>query len=280
MSRSPHREVNKTPKSLADSESVIAFSDPTNSKSVLVIPCLDEGERLVGLLRRIDELGLNKLVDILVVDGGSKLEPVDWDQLRSHRVSCGITYQGSSGLSGQLQAAYSFCLERGYEFILTIDGNNKDDPEGIPRIIEALSSGFDFVQGSRFLPGGAHSRTPLLRMIAVRLIHAPLLSWSSGAKWTDTTQGFRGYKAEMVGDERLDLFDRRFKNYSLLAYMSHRAPRLGFKVAEVGTRRIYPKGKVPTKISSLRGNWSILADLVRVVSGKYDAPSQHNDGKP
>jgi hypothetical protein len=33
-----------------------------------------------------------------------------------------------------------------------IDGNDKDDPEAIPRFIEALKDGVDFVQASRFVP--------------------------------------------------------------------------------------------------------------------------------
>ena len=32
----------------------------------------------------------------------------------------------------------AFVLEEGYEGIVTIDGNDKDDPEAIPRFIDAL----------------------------------------------------------------------------------------------------------------------------------------------
>ena len=38
--------------------------------------------------------------------------------------------------------------------IITIDGNNKDDPEAIPHFIESLNKGIDFVQASRFIKGG------------------------------------------------------------------------------------------------------------------------------
>lgn len=44
-------------------------------------------------------------------------------------------------------------LDQGYEGIVTIDGNDKDDPVAIPQFIEALRQGFDFVQASRFISG-------------------------------------------------------------------------------------------------------------------------------
>ena len=246
------------------------FSAARQNDAALVIPCLDEGARLTTLLGRISSLGLIDLVDILVVDGNSTEQPPDSDELFSLGVSCGIVYEGNRGLSGQLQLAYSACLAMDYEYILTIDGNNKDDPEGIPRILSTLKAGYDFVQGSRFVAGGSHTRTPLLRLLAVRLIHAPILSWSSGKNWTDTTQGFRGYRAEMLKDARLRVLDTKFANYSLLAYLNHRSPQLGFRAVEIGTRRNYPKGKTPTKISALRGNWGVLADLMKVAFGHYD----------
>ncbi len=63
----------------------------------------------------------------------------------------------------------------------------------MPRIIEALQQGVDFVQASRFVPGGAGENTSQSRDFAIRFIHAPMLSLFSGFRWTDTTQGFRAY---------------------------------------------------------------------------------------
>lgn len=40
-----------------------------------------------------------------------------------------------------------WALERGYRGVITIDGNNKDSIEDIPRFIQKLEEGYDFVQG-------------------------------------------------------------------------------------------------------------------------------------
>ena len=46
-----------------------------------------------------------------------------------------------------------WALTRGYQGILTIDGNNKDSIESVPLFLEKLGEGFDLVQGRRFIKG-------------------------------------------------------------------------------------------------------------------------------
>jgi dolichol-phosphate mannosyltransferase len=137
--------------------------------------------------------------------------------------------------------------------IISIDGNDKDDPEAIPRFISALSDGVDFAQASRFIAGGVAENTPISRGLAIRLVHAPMLSLFSGFRWTDTTQGFRAYSRKMLLDPRIAPFRDVFQTYELLAYLSYRVPRLGYRCLEIPTIRRYPKGEVPTKISGIRG---------------------------
>jgi hypothetical protein len=165
---------------------------------------------------------------------------------------------------------YAFALEQGYEGIVTIDGNDKDDPEAIPRFIQALQGGVDFVQASRFLPGGVAENTPVSRDLAIRFVHAPMLSAFSGFRWTDTTQGFRAYSRRMLLDPRVAPFRDVFMGYELLAYLSLRAPQLGFRCVELPTVRRYPQGEVPTKISAVRGNLAVLGVLFKACLGRYN----------
>jgi hypothetical protein len=101
------------------------------------------------------------------------------------------------------------------------------------------------------------------------MIHAPVLSWSSGFHWTDTTQGFRAYSRQLLCDPKVAVFRDVFQSYELLAYLSHIAPRLGYRCKERATARRYPVGEVPTKISAVRGNLQVLMTLFRAASGTY-----------
>jgi len=236
----------------------------------VVIPVINEGNRIRQLLERMSAQLVSSQADILVMDGGSSDGSLATAMLAEHNVRALLVKTGAGKLSAQLRCAYAFAVEQGYEGIITIDGNDKDDPEAIPRFIDALQNGVDFVQASRFLPGGQAENTPKARNFAIRLIHAPLLSLSSGFHWTDTTQGFRAYSRRLLTDPRVAPFRDVFSNYELLAYLSHRVPRLGYRCLELPTIRRYPPGKVPTKISFLRGNLTLLATLIKACLSVYD----------
>jgi dolichol-phosphate mannosyltransferase len=236
----------------------------------VVVPVINEGARIRRLLQRMATLRIPDCADILLVDGGSTDGSLALDGLRAAGVRGLLVKTGPGRLSAQLRCAYAFALQQGYEGIVTIDGNDKDDPEAIPRFIAALEDGVDFVQASRYIVGGVAENTPASRDMAIRFVHAPLLSWSSGFRWTDTTQGFRAYSRRLLLDPRVQPFRAVFEGYELLAYLSYRAPRLNFRCLELPTTRRYPPGEVPTKISSVRGNWQVMQVLLRACRGGYD----------
>jgi dolichol-phosphate mannosyltransferase len=236
----------------------------------VVIPVINEGQRIRNLLARMAALGIAGVADVVIVDGGSTDGSLEPAALQQNGVRGLLVKTAPGKLSAQLRCAYAFALEQGYEGIVTIDGNDKDDPEPISRFIQALQDGADFVQASRFLPGGVAENTPVSRDLAIRLVHAPMLSLFSGFRWTDTTQGFRAYSRRMLLDARVAPFREVFSGYELLAYLSYRVPKLGFRCVELATSRRYPKGEVPTKISSVRGNLTVLGVLFKACFGRYD----------
>jgi len=236
----------------------------------VVIPVINEGGRIKSLLSRMAAININGIADILIIDGGTTDGSLELEALRKKGVRGLLLKTGPGKLSAQLRCAYAFALDEGYKGIVTIDGNDKDDPEALPSLVGALEDGVDFVQASRFIRGGVSENTPLLRTVAVRCIHAPVLSLFSGFCWTDTTQGFRAYSRKMLIDPGISPFRDVFTGYELLAYLSCRAPKLGYRCLELPTIRRYPKGEVPTKISSVRGNLDLLRVLLRASLGGYN----------
>jgi len=236
----------------------------------VVIPVINEGERIKSLLKRMEANQIPAIADIIIVDGGSTDDSLELNALRKVRVRGLVLKKGPGKLSAQLRCAYAFALDQGYEGIVTIDGNDKDDPEAIPRFIDALKEGSDFVQASRFKPGGASENTPKLREFAIKYIHAPMLRLASGFKWTDTTQGFRGYSRRILLDPRVAPFRNIFSSYELLAYLSYRIPKLQYRCEELPTKRAYPVGDAPTKITKFKGNFSVIMALINSCLGFFN----------
>lgn len=233
------------------------------------IPVINEGDRIRKQLREM--LPLASVADVIIADGGSTDGSTAESELRRAGVRTLLIKRGPGRLGAQLRMGFSYALDQRYDGVVLMDGNGKDDPEAIPRFIGALEAGSDFVQGSRFLPGGEAIHNPASRLLGIRLLHAPLISWSAGVRYTDTTNGFRAYSSRFLADPRVALFRDIFAGYELHYYLSIKAGQLEFKVTEIPVRRIYPKeGKTPTKISFFKGNMDVMRCLLRACLHKYD----------
>lgn len=238
----------------------------------VLIPVINEGERLRGELGRAREAHVPDRADIVVCDGGST--DGSTAALRTFGVNTLLVKEGPGRQGAQLRMGIYWALERGYKGIITIDGNDKDSIEDVPAFIAKLKEGYDLVQGSRFIPGGKAVRTPLVRLVSVRLIHAPVISLTAGQHFTDTTNAFRAYSRQYLEDERVRPLRDIFMTYELLAYLSVRATQLGYRACEIPVTRTYPeKGATPTKIKGIRGNWELMKILVKNLSGAY-APKE------
>lgn len=240
------------------------------SEYCLIIPIINEGQRILTELDKAMNSNIHKLCDIIICDGGSTDESTNQDVMIGHGVNTLLVKRDVGKQGAQLRMGFYWALQRGYKGIVTIDGNNKDSIEDVPSFIKKLEEGYDFIQGSRFIQGGKAINTPLSRYIAVRCIHAPMISLTAKKKFTDTTNNFRAYSRNYLLDKRVNPFRNVFMTYELLAYLSVRADQLGYKTCEIPVARVYPKHeKTPTKISPLKGNFELIKILFNNAAGKY-----------
>lgn len=246
---------------------------PRATRYCLVIPVINEGERIRRQLAETHALGLTAQLDVIIVDGGSTDGSLDEGFLRAHGVRALVTKTGPGKLSAQLRCAYAYALVERYDGIITIDGNGKDSVESLPLFIAALDAGVDYAQASRFIKGGEGINTPRSRLFAIRLLHAPVLSLA-GRRWlTDTTQGYRAYSARYLLDPRVKPFRDVFVRYELLAYLTARAGQLGYTVKEIPTRRAYPADEaIPTKIGGAHAHLDLIKVLFKTLRGDYNPP--------
>lgn len=247
---------------------VVAYA-PKRHRYCVAVFVINEGERLLRQLDRMRPLAED--VDLLVADGGSSDGSTARSALEPRGVRVLLTKMGPGGLSAQMRMAFDYALEEGYEGVVSMDGNDKDDPAATGLFLRALDDGFDYLQGSRFTPGGRAVRTPLTRLLAIRLVHAPLISRAAGFRYTDTTNGFRGYSRRLLIDPRIAPFRSVFSSYELHYYLAIRSARLGFRVKEIPVTRSYPaSGRTPTKIRGLAGYRIVLRDLFRACRHRFD----------
>lgn len=229
---------------------------------------INEGKKIqkqMGVMKKYADQ-----IDIIIADGGSTDGSLADDILKKNSVRTLLTKKGPGKLSAQMRMAFAYALNEGYEGVVVVDGNGKDDVSAIPQFIKMLNEGYDHVQGSRFIPGGKAINTPLERLVGLHLIHAPLISLASRRRHTDTTNGFRAYSSKLLSDEVIAIFRDVFMTYELHYYLAIEASRRKYKITEIPVTRAYPaKGKTPTKISPIKGNIHVMGVLLRAVRGKY-----------
>ena len=226
----------------------------------------NEHVKIEATVRRIFEARLEEKlpgckVEVVVVDDGSTdsypatlQKQYGFTLLRNER-NCGIGYS--------IRRVIRYGLENKHDILVIMAGNNKDEPTEIPKLVAPVLEGrVDFVQGSRYLPGGNYGMMPLYRRIATQFVHPWCMFLVTGKRLHDTTNGFRAIRLDVMRDSVWNLdqawLDRYGLEYYLLYYFVTR-----FRFAEVAVTKIYPPKELGyTKISPLRGWWDILKPLV------------------
>jgi len=199
--------------------------------------------------------------EVLVVDDGSTDQTAAIARQEGATV---VSRPQRGGAGAAIRTAIAYARQHRYDVLVIMAGNNKDRPAEIPRLLQAIrEEGCDFVQGSRYLPGGDFGNMPLYRRVATQYVHPLLFSLVTGRRITDSTNGFRAFRLTMLDDPRIDLEQDWLDRYELEPYLFFKAIALGYKVKEVPVTKIYPPKELGyTKMKPITGWWSILRPLL------------------
>ena len=225
-----------------------------------LLPCFDEADRVGPVLA-----ALPRLVErALVVDDGSRDGTGGVARAAGAAV---LRLPRRRGVGAALRAGYAWALEQGFEVVVVLAGNGKDDARQVPALVEPLEADLaDLAQGSRWLSRApALGAMPRYRRLATRL-HPLLFSLAVGQLVTDSTNGFRAVHRRVLGDARLHLDAPGLDGYQLEPTLYARAIALGYRTVEVPVRKVYPAtpdGRTVTKMRPGVGWAQLLSPVVR-----------------
>ena len=224
----------------------------------------NENVKLKSVIERFLKSEISKTSDYLVVDDASDDGTTEVIQSFASRGVATIKHEYRRGVGAAIRTAIGYAKDKGYDMLVIMAGNDKDNPEEILRLIDPIvRGGYDFVQGSRYLGvEGIGGDMPRYRKIATRL-HPWLMSVITGCRVTDSTNGFRAFRLSIFNDAKINIDQPWLDQYELEPYLLYKVITRKFKFREVAVTKIYPSKRLGyTKMRPVIGWWSILRPLI------------------
>jgi glycosyltransferase involved in cell wall biosynthesis len=143
----------------------------------------------------VDGLAVSTLV---VVDGG---DDGTEDIVAAYGAYCAVL-PVNMGQGVALRLGYDLAAAHGASYVVTLDADGQNDPAEVPAFVKPLVDGTaDFVIGSRRL--GIDETTDKVRMAGV-VLFATVINALTGQHLTDTSNGFRALRIEVLKDVTLE----------------------------------------------------------------------------
>lgn len=221
----------------------------------VILPALNEAGKIGPSVRRQPR----GIVDqVIVVDDGSTDTTAAEARAEGAEV---ISHERNRGVGAAIRTGIGRAAEMGVDLCAIMAGDDQDDPEELSRLAEAIvHGGFDFVQGSRYLPGGRRVNQPLSRT-AMTWGYSVAFSIFVGRRVTDATNGYKLFRTGLATGMNLD--QSWLDRYELEPYLLWNAVRKA-KWKEVPVTKVYPaqRSQGYTKMKFWRDWWGISRPML------------------
>ncbi|NTV65054.1 MAG: polyprenol monophosphomannose synthase [Oscillochloris sp.] len=227
----------------------------------VIIPTYNEADNIGQL---IPQILANPRCRVLVVDDGSPDGTgAIVAQIAREEPRVGLLARpGKLGLGTAYIAGFKRALAEGAQLIIEMDADFSHDPRYLPDLIEAASSRYDLVIGSRYVRGGGTADWGVGRKVISRggNVYAGVIL---GLPVADSTGGYRCYRRGVL--ETINLDAVRSNGYAFQVEMVYRARRVGARIGEIPI--IFPDRRVGKSKMSRRIFFEALINVWRLRLG-------------
>ena len=196
------------------------------------------------------------LAKILVVDDGSSDSTADIARAAGAQV---ISHDKNRGNSAAIKTGFQYALEKGFDYVVTIDGDGQHNPDEIPSVLgNVINNGHDISIGYRV---GDQTEMPKWRKIGKRVLDYGT-SLGAGGVVSDSQCGFRAFNRRAVESITPRLTGN---NFSVESEQLVRAHELNLGVTNTSVSCKYENLDTSTKNPATHG-MSVLSYVIWLVA--------------
>lgn len=217
-------------------------------KISLIIPAMNEEQNLPKLLEKIN---YENFTEVILVDGKSSDDTIKIAKKLIPSIS--ILNQKSCGKGAAMKEGADYAKS---DYLIFIDADGSMKPNETNVIISKLTSGYDFVKGTRNSLGGNSFDITLFRRIG-NLVFTKLTNLLYHSDYTDLCYGYFGIKKEIFTNMKLNE-----NNFGIEAEIAIKAKNTNCNIIEFGSIE-YPRYYGSSNLNSIKDGWAILKTIFR-----------------
>ena len=221
------------------------------SDTLVITPTYNEKENIEKIIRKV--FSLDKEFDMLIVEDNSPDGTADIVKRLMKEFPDRLFIKerkGKLGLGTAYLAGFDWGLEHGYDYMIEMDADFSHNPDDLPRLYAACSSGKgDVVIGSRYVDGKISVVNWPMGRLMMSYYASKYVHLVTRMNVFDSTAGFVCWSRRVL--EKMKFDKVKFVGYAFQIEMKYTATRLGFRIHEVPiifTDRVLGTSKMSMKI--------------------------------
>lgn len=208
---------------ISRSKTLLNYFPSVRPSVLVIIPAYNEALNITRVIHSIQEHA--PYADILVIDDGSRDQTVFLAQSVGAMV---VSHPFNMGYGVACQTGFKYAHQKGYEYVIQMDGDGQHEPACIPELLKAVQDpDVDVVLGSRWL-GQGNYKGPLLRRFG-KFFFAYLANLFTHLAVTDPTTGYQALSKQVVQFYCTAVYPTDYPDANMIILLD----RSGFRVKEV-----------------------------------------------
>ena len=232
-------------------------------KLSVVVPVYNESKNILILLNEIKK-NISHDDEIIVVEDGSVDNTLD----EIKKFECKLIVHKKNIGKGQ-SLIDGINLAKG-DIILFLDGDGQDDPSEIPKLLDGINKGYDFVIGSRFVEDDKKKITRYTKTALSNINWFGnkgltfFINFLFGLNIKDTQSGFKCFKRDAI--KKLNLVSKKYEIETEIVIKSKRDK---LKILEVPVFRYERKHGVSKLFDIPFGRLIFMLKVLKVIFYGY-----------